>query len=349
VALDAQPLEDPPRGRNGLKRLVIGPNWLGDAVMALPFLRALRAHDPQGTLVVLARRSTAPVFAMSGLADEVWTTTGRDAVGFAQDVLRGRRARADEIWVLPHSFRSALLAFGMGGNRRLGYATDGRAILLTDAVPPPDPTGHQLRDEDRLLAAGGAAADEGPPRLAVPRALSDEADREIASWQLGPRPVFLAPGAAFGPTKLWPAERFALLADALLDRGEKAALVIGPDEVELGRLIARRARHRIPILGAELDTGKLAALLSRAKLLIGNDSGPAHLAAAVGTPVVVFFGPTDPGRTAPRGAPAVVLDRYVFCSPCYLKTCPYQHECLEEITVEMALDAVLGMMGEKKD
>jgi len=275
----------------------------------------------------------------------VWTTTGGDAAGFATDVLRGRRARADEIWVLPHSFRSALLAFAMGGKRRVGYATDGRAILLTDAVVPPDPTEHQLRDEDRLLAAGGVAPDEGLPRLEVPRALSDEADREIASWQIGPRPVFLAPGAAFGPTKLWPAERFALLADALLDRGEKAALVIGPDEVELGRLIARRARHRIPLLGAELDTGKLAALLSRARLLIGNDSGPAHLAAAVGTPVVVFFGPTDPGRTAPRGAPVLVLDRYVFCSPCYLKKCPYQHECLEEITVEMALEAAVRMLG----
>ena len=329
-----------------MKRVVIGPNWLGDGVMALPFLRALRKHDPEGRLVVLARRSTAPVFSMSGTADEIWATRGRDVGGFWTDALRGRQARADEIWVLPHSFRSALLAFAMGGGRRLGYATDGRAFLLTDPVAPPDPIAHQLRDEDRLLAAGGVAPDDAPPRLEVPRALSDEAAREIASWQLGPRPIFLAPGAAFGPTKLWPAERFALLADALLDRGEKAALVIGPDEVELGRLIARRARHRIPLLGAEVDTGRLAALLSAGKLLIGNDSGPAHLAAAVGTPVVVFFGPTDPGRTAPRGAPVLVLDRYVFCSPCYLKKCPYQHECLEEITVEMALEAASRMLEE---
>ncbi len=334
-----------PSRRSELKRIVIGPNWLGDGVMALPFLRALRRSDPGGTLAVLARRSTAPVFSMSGTVDEVWTTGGRGAGAFWRDALRGRRAKPDEIWVLPHSFRSALLAFAMGAKRRLGYATDGRRALLTDAVPPPDPTGHQLRDEDRLLAAGGVAPDEGPPRLAIPPALAGEADREIASWQLGSAPIFLAPGAAFGPTKLWPAERFALLADALLDRGEKAALVVGPDEVELGRLIARRARHRIPLLGAEADTGRLAALLSRGRLLIGNDSGPAHLAAAVGTPAVVFFGPTDPGRTAPTGAPVLLLDRYVFCSPCYLKKCPYQHECMEEITVEMALEAVLGMMG----
>ena len=329
-----------------MKRLVIGPNWLGDGVMALPFLRALKRSDPGGELAVLARPSTAPVFAMSGTVDDVWTSRGRDLAGFWWDARRGRRARPDEIWVLPHSFRSALLARAMGGRRRFGYATDGRKALLTDAVPPPPPTGHQLRDEDRLLAAANVAPDGEAPRISIPAALSEEAGREIVSWQLAPRPIFLAPGAAFGPTKLWPAERFALLADALLDRGEKVALVVGPDEVELGRLIARRARHRIPLLGAELDTGRLAALLSRGRLLVGNDSGPAHLAAAVGTPAVVFFGPTDPGRTAPSGAPVLVLDRYVFCSPCYLKKCPYQHECLEEITVETALEAALRMLRE---
>ena len=339
-------MEDTPARRNGVKRVVIGPNWLGDAVMAIPFLRALKRNDPSGALAVLARASTAPVLAMSGAADEIWTSRGSDLAGFFGDAGRGRRASPDEIWILPHSFRSALLAFAMGGKKRFGYATDARGALLTNPVPPPAPTDHQLRDEDRLLAAAAIAPDPDPPRLAVPPSLAAEADREIAGWQLAPRPIFLAPGAAFGPTKLWPAERFALLADALLDRGEKVALVVGPAELDLGRLIARRARHRIPILGAEIDAGRLAALLSRGKLLVGNDSGPAHLAAAVGTPAVVFFGPTDPGRTAPTGAPVAVLDVYVFCSPCYLKKCPYQHECLEEITVEMALETVGRMIGD---
>ena len=326
-----------------MKRLVIAPNWLGDGVMAIPFLRALKRADPGGALAVLARRSNAPVLALSGAADEVWKSGGRDLAGFGNDALRGRRWRPDEIWILPHSFRSALLARAIGGRRRFGYATDGRRALLTDPVPPPAPTGHQLRDEDRLLAAAAIAPDPDPPRLAIPPAMAAEAERELVSWQLEPRPIFLAPGAAFGPTKLWPAERFALLADALLDRGEKAALVVGPDEVELGRLIARRARHRIPLLGAEIDTGRLAALLSRGKLLVGNDSGPAHLAAAVGASAVVVFGPTVPGRTAPTGAPGRVLDRSVVCARCYLKKCPYQHECMEEISVEAALRACLEM------
>lgn len=100
------------------------------------------------------------------------------------------------------------------------------------------------------------------------------------------------------------------------------------------------ARRRLPALGAELDPVELAAVLARARLLVSNDSGPMHLAAAVGTPVVAFFGPTDPGRTAPAGSPSRILDRYVFCSPCYLKACPYGHECMKEISVEDALRAV---------
>lgn len=331
-----------------MKRLVIAPNWLGDSVMAIPFLRALKRDDPGGWLGVLCRRAIAPLMAISATADAVWESRGRDLSGFSSDASRGVRARLDEIWVLPHSFRSALLAWAMRGRRRIGYASDRRGALLTSAVPRPGGTDHQLRDEDPLLASAGILPDEGPPRLSIPPEVAAAAGRELEAHQLGgePRPVFLSPGAAFGPTKLWPAERFALLADALLDRGHRAALVIGPGEIELGRLIARRARHRVPILGAELDTAKLAGLLARGRLSIGNDSGPSHVAAAVGTPSVVFFGPTDPGRTAPRGAPSLVLDRYVFCSPCYLKTCPYQHECMEEITVEMALGAALRMIGD---
>ena len=329
-----------------MKRLVIAPNWLGDGVMAIPFLRALKASDPEGRLAVLARPSLAPIFPMTGAVDETWRSRGRDVAGFAGDVLAGRRAHPDEIWVLPHSFRSALLAFAIGGRRRFGYRGDRRGSFLTHSASRPPAVGHQLRDEDRLLALAGIAPDEGPPRLTISTAAASAAARELDMHQIDgpPGPVLLAPGAAFGPTKMWPAERFALLADALLDRGERAALVIGPGEGELGMLIARRARHRLPILGAELDTAQLAALLARARLLIGNDSGPAHLAAAVGTPVVVFFGPTDPGRTAPQGAPALVLDRYVFCSPCYLETCPYQHECMEEITVEMALESAVRLL-----
>jgi ADP-heptose:LPS heptosyltransferase len=116
--------------------------------------------------------------------------------------------------------------------------------------------------------------------------------------------------------------------------------VIGPTERELGARVVASAQTSVPVIGSDLDPVELAALLARARVLVGNDSGPSHLAAAVGTPVVTFFGPTDPGRTEPSGAPTRVLDRYVFCSPCFREECPYGHECMKEITVEGALKAV---------
>jgi heptosyltransferase-2 len=316
--------------------------------MALPFLRALKRHDPEGSLVVLCRPAHAPLFALAPWVDRVIPAAAGSAVLRAS--WKARRQRFDEAWVLPHSFRSALAAFLSGARRRYGYAGQRREIFLTDGPERPPATGHQLRDEDALLARAGIAPDTDPPRISPSPETVSRMRRLLETEQLldpatGYGPILLAPGGAFGPTKRWPAERFAFLADALMDRGRRAAILIGPGEVELGRLVAHRARHRIGVVGGDLDTGELAALLSLAGLLVGNDSGPAHVAAAVGTPVIVFFGPTDPGRTAASGAPVAVLDRYVFCSPCYLKTCPYGHECMDEISVEMAHAAALRLLG----
>ncbi|MGH9398723.1 MAG: glycosyltransferase family 9 protein, partial [Thermoanaerobaculia bacterium] len=214
--------------------------------------------------------------------------------------------------------------------------------LLTHAVPRPAGAAHQLRDYDRLLASRGVAPDLDPPRLPIPFNALDRARRSIAAAGLpGGAPLaLLAPSAAFGPTKQWPADRFAALADELAERGVLSGIVVGPGEERLGEDVSRRARHRPVVLGADLDPVELAALLLQARVVVANDSGPMHLAAAVGTPVLAFFGPTDPGRTAPSGSPARVLDRYLFCSPCFLKRCPYRHECMREITVETALAAV---------
>jgi heptosyltransferase-2 len=332
-----------------LKRLVLAPNWLGDCVMALPFLEAIKRDDPGRSTTVLCRPAHAPLFRLSPAVDRV--VPAAPGLALFREARRLARERFDEAFVLPHSFRSAAAAYLTGARRRTGYAGEGRGFLLTDTPERPALTRHQLQDDDALLAAFGIAPNPDPPRIApAPDALS-RMERLLVAEQLrdpptGTGPVMLAPGGAFGPTKRWPAERFAFLADALMDEGRRAAVLIGPGEVELGRRVAYRARHRIPVVGGDLDTGELAALLSLAVLLVGNDSGPAHLAAAVGTPVVEFFGPTDPGRTAASGAPVAVLDRYVFCSPCYLKTCPYGHECMEEISVEMAHAAARRLLRE---
>ena len=328
---------------SGRSALVVAPNWLGDAVMALPFVRALRRARPGDSLTVVARRGPAAIFRAEGSADGVWV-----ASGLLQDTATLARGRIDEAWLLPNSFRSALLPFLARVRVRIGYATDARSPLLTHAIPRPAGADHQLRDYDRLLASRGIPPDTEPPRLPIPPNAAERARRSIAAAGLpgGAPLVLLAPSAASDSLKKWPASRFAALADILAERGILSGIVVGPGEERLGEGVSRRARHRPVVLGADLDPVELAALLRHARVVVSNDSGPMHLAAAVGTPVVAIFGPTDPGRTAPSGAPARVLDRYLFCSPCFLRRCPYGHECMEEITPEMALKAVEGLMKE---
>lgn len=320
-----------------MNRLIIGTNWIGDAVMSLPVLRAIRRAHPGDRLCVLAPRGPAAIYRAEPSADAVFVRSS-----FASDLLALRRERFGEAWLLPNSFRAALVAFLSGAPRRIGYATDGRGRLLTHPLPPPPGTEHQLRDYDALLEANSIAPDLEPPRLPISAGAARQAEQILRVAGLGPggRLVLLCPGSAFSETKRWPPERYAELSDALSARGFACAIVIGPAERSLGERVAKGAGSTVPVLGADLDPVALAALLSLALVVVSNDSGPMHLAAAVGTPVVALFGPTDPGRTAPSGAPTRVLDRYVFCSPCFRTQCPYGHECMKEITVEDVARAV---------
>lgn len=342
-------MEDPPAERGAVKRLVIAPNWIGDCVMAIPVIRSLRRNDPRGRLDVVARPGGAPLLRLEGSANEIIALARTGAVAELSAVRHLRRRAYDEAWILPNSFHSALIARVAGARRRIGYRADHRDFLLATRVARPLPPGPQVRDYDRLLESESVEPDRDPPRIQVPEPERVEARRilDVHRVEAASGPVYLAPGAAFGSTKRWSAERFALLADELMDGAIPAVIAVGPSEVELGRLIARRARHRIPVVGADLDAAGLAALFSLGRALVGNDSGPAHLAAAVGIPAVVLFGPTDPGRTAPSGAPVKVLDRFVFCSPCFLKACPYGHECMEEITVGAVATAVRALLADR--
>jgi len=324
------------------RRLVIAPNWLGDCVMALPVLRAIRRAHPEDPLSVLAREKSAGLFRAEGSAGTVLPRSG-----LFRDVRRLRRERFSEAWLLPNSFRSALAPWLAGIPERIGYDTDFRGPLLTRRLKEPRRTEHQLRDYDALLRSRGIEPDLEAPRLPVTAKALDRAASSLDAAGVdrdGPL-ALLAPGAAFGWTKRWPPNRYAALGDLLAGRGLGCAVVIGPGEEKLGAAVAASARERLPVVGADLDPLELLALLSCARVVVANDSGPIHLAAGVGVPVVAFFGPTDPGRTAPTGAPSRVLDRYVFCSPCYLKQCPYGHECMKEISVEDALRAVEELIG----
>ena len=233
---------------------------------------------------------------------------------------------------------------------RWGYRTDLRGPLLEPGVPAPGGhERHQLRDYDRLLRAMGSKPDPTAlPRLEPGRAAAERAAAALADAGGDAEPrVALFAGTAFGPSKRWPAERFGELARRLVeDEGLPVALLAGPGEEELAAKVAAAAGVAPPILGPDLDLAELAALLARFELLVTNDSGPMHLAAAVGTRCVALFGPTDPRRTAPLGEGHQVLWTNRWCSPCFKKRCPLiHHRCLKEITVERVLEVVRSTRG----
>jgi lipopolysaccharide heptosyltransferase II len=324
--------------------LVVAPSWVGDAVMAAPVLAALAASGRRP--VVLARRALLPLVE---LFPGVGATVER-ATSDAETASRLARGGFAEAVVLPNSFRSARLTRAAGIPVRWGYRGDFRAPLLAPAVRRPRGRRPQIEDYRELLEAMGVAPpDTWVPRLELPAALLGRGRERLERARLpvadaGSAPIVgLFPGAEWGASKRWPWRRFADLATELRRRhpGLRPLIVAGPAEVWLAVRVHEESGHLHPVVGPDLDLAMLAAVLAHLDLLVTNDSGPMHLAAALGVPTVALFGPTDPRRTAPAGAGHRVLYRDLWCSPCFRRRCPLLHHgCLAGIGVAEVAEAV---------
>jgi len=318
--------------------VVRAPNWLGDTVMALPALAALRARWADARIAVVGR--WAPLLLGQGVADLVLdhprTGAGRRALARALAA-----DRPDAAVLLPNSLGSALAARAWRARRVVGYATDGRGRWLTEALPLPAPRLHQVDEYLALAAALDAPAVSDVPRWRLAGAAAPEAGEgpgaevdALLAQVLGEGRgalVGLHLGAAGGSAKQWPAARYAALADLLAAEGARA-IVLGsamdaPDADEIARLCA----HPPASLVGRDRPALLPELLRRLDCLVSGDTGVAHLAAAVGTATVTLFGPTSPTLTAPRGPAARVLAPGAPCAPCFLARCPIDHVCLARI------------------
>lgn len=326
-----------------------GANWVGDAVMTVPALRELRRLLPRARLTLATRPWAEGIFEGADFIDDVIAVG--DASGKARAVFREagrwRARRFDLAVILPNSFAPALVAALARVPARLGYPTQGRGPLLTHRVPVPDwrARRHELfyylnivSELERLLY-GSSTIEEREPSLAlkVSEARGREALRllrEHGARALGPL-VALCPGSTNSRAKRWPAERFAALADMLAERaGAEIVLVGAVEESEVSEEVARLMRARPVVLTGKTDLPQSAAVLAAADLLVTNDTGPAHVAAAVGCPVVVIFGPTNPLTTRPFSPLAEVVRRPPDCAPCMLRDCPIDHRCMTAITAE---------------
>lgn len=321
--------------------LVRLPNWLGDTVMALPALHGLRAACPGACVVAVGR--WAPLLAGQGVADALvpYPLEWRDRRRLAAS-LRGMRP--DAAVLLTNSFESALAARLWGTRMRLGYDTDLRRALLTHAAPLPSPRPHQIDEYRGLLEAAGVAA---PVTVPVWRLGEDAAAGAAVSALLdeygasrGARAVGLHIGASFGSSKQWPAASFADVASRLRERGFLPILLGSPADAEMAASVSASAGWAIPSLVARDRSELLPRLLARLACLVSSDTGVAHLAAAVGTPTVTLFGPTDPRLTAPRSRAARRVEGRAPCAPCFLPRCPIDHVCMRDITAAAVTEIV---------
>jgi len=333
-----------------VKILVRATNWVGDAVMSIPALEAIRAHWPKAEIAILGRGQIADLYRGQAFADRLMvleSAAGRGRLLAVERLAAAlRRERFDLGIVLPNSFASAWLLWRAGVPERVGYGRDGRAWMLTHAIPLPrigELPAHEAYGYFELLRRAGWL--ESLPAvericLAVPPAARERAREKLAGavgdGQGGRRlRVALAPGATNSRAKCWPAERFAGLADRLVDEFDAAVLLFGTaSEREVARRIQALMRHRPIDLAGQTTLEELPALLAACDSFIGNDSGAAHVAAAVAVPAIVIFGPTDPERTRPLGTRVTVVRVPVSCSPCMLRDCPVDHRCMNRISVE---------------
>jgi heptosyltransferase-2 len=342
-----------------MKIMIRATNWVGDAIMALPALRAIRQKYTEAHIGIVARPYVAEIYRDQGVADEL---IAYDAAGSHRG-WRGReklvsevRARKFEVaLLLQNAFDAAWLAWRAQIPERIGYARDGRSFFLTKAIPVPKtgeiPSHEKFYYLELLRRAGwtGRLSDDPHIALHVPeeacrRALQTLVDAGARQNALR---IAVAAGASYGSAKCWPPDRFAKALNAFLRQHDADVIFYGTlSETPVTEAITAELRKPPVNLTGKTSIAELPALLSQCHLFLGNDSGAMHVAAAVGLPVVAIFGPTDPDGTSPVTPRATIVQQKSYCSPCFLRRCPIDHRCMTAVTPAAVEAALLARVTE---
>ncbi len=327
-----------------MKIMVRATNWVGDAIMALPALRAIRSR-PGARVSILARPYVADIYRDQEVADELilYDVRGAHAGISGRERLAAelRDKGFDAAILLQNAFDAAWLAWRTRIPERIGYARDSRSMLLTRAVRVPkvgEIPAHEKYYYLELLRRAGwidTLPEESFIGLRVTDEKRDRAAQVLAAAGVRNNSVRIAigAGAAYGSAKCWPPSRFAEVANRLQAQADGDVILFGAAaEAAVSAAIASEmVRPPIDLTG-KTDIADLPALLSQCHVFVGNDSGAMHVAAAVGLPTVAIFGPTDPFGTAPVTPRCTIVREKPYCSPCFLRRCPIDHRCMTQIT-----------------
>jgi heptosyltransferase-2 len=338
---------------DNVKRILIrSVNWIGDAVMTTPAIGLIRQHFPQAEITVLANPLVGALFSHHEWIDQVLTfdRTGRHKGLF------GRLRLAEEVRdkafdlaiILPNSFDSALIPWLARIPARLGKSGDGRTLMLTDCYRPErqKPVSHEVDCYVELVRHFGISGSKELPQLFT---TADE-DRDAAGRLLKQNitaadfVIGVNPGATYGSAKRWYPDRFAEVARRLSHAWNAKIVVFGgPAETLISEEIEHLLAGNCCNLAGKTGVRELMALIKRCNFFITNDSGPMHLAAAFGVPLVAIFGSTDHATTSPYTDQAVVVRHPVDCAPCKLRECPTDHRCMTAVSAEEVVRAALKM------
>jgi heptosyltransferase II len=332
--------------------LIRATNWVGDAIMALPALRAVRRKFAGAHIAIVARPYVADIYRGQDVCDELIAYDPRGAEkglsGRERLASRLREGKFDAALLLQNAFDAAWLAWRARIPERIGYARDGRGILLTKSIAVPKageiPAHEQFYYLELVRRAGWAERVDGESEisLTVSRESGDAAEEKLIAAGVQSRTesagrlrVAIGAGASYGSAKCWLPERFAEVANRLMSESDAEIILFGTaSETAVSNAIVAGMKRKPIDLTGKTTIAELPALLSRCQLFIGNDSGAMHVASAVGLPVVAIFGPTDPFGTAPVTPKCTIVQEKPYCSPCFLRRCPTDHRCMTRVSTE---------------
>jgi heptosyltransferase-2 len=333
--------------------LVLSPNWLGDAVMALPAIADVRRHFPAARLIVAGRKPVAELFTMTPGVDHVvtleWTGKWLRRPALRRDIAALNALDADAALLLPNSFSSAWLVSRAGIRERWGYSADFRRPYLSRAVARPRRSLHQAEYYQHLVRELGMPSGPLEPVIAVDDDALVGARMMLTSrnWVASRPLIAIAPGAAYGTAKRWLPGHYASLVSSLVRTGAQCVLLGSRGDMEttnwIQRLVPDGQRNHVLDLTGVTTLSSLVGVIALAKAFVANDSGAMHLASAIGTPVTAIFGPTREYETRPLARPnrrADVLIHPVWCRPCMLRECPIDHRCMKGLSPERVLTSV---------
>ena len=330
-----------------IKRVVVrGTNWVGDSIMTIPALRALRRILPDASITLAIRPGAKGIFSEVDFIDDVLVYDRRNAFSVLGQVREWKRRHFDLAVLFQNAFEAALIPFLAGVPIRLGYATESRQAMLTHSLPLPDwrSSKHEVFYYLYLITAleqmlfRTSTVCEGDPdvSLSISESRKSEASELLRSHGVSEEKsvVAICPGSINSRAKRWPAEAYAALADRLIEDRRNVVLIGSKDEIDVTNEVAQRMRHRPVVLTGKTTLDQITAVLGLVDLVVTNDTGPAHIAAALGCPTIVIFGPTNPLTTRPFSPKAEIIRHPPDCAPCMLRDCPIDHRCMTAITVD---------------